>query len=139
MLKKRPVEEILDDYVVEVLHSIRSGLFNVIGHFTVDFFRYLVFGMERECELLESEEDVLREIIANELYLEVNTKERREAYGETLPSRRIIEEYVNCEGELFSVGSDAHLAKDVGYGINYVLESMEKLCNYSLIFEKQTD
>lgn len=138
LLKKRPVEEVLDDYVIEVLHSIRSGLFNVIGHFTVDFIRYLVFRTGGGFDILKSEEAVLREIIANELFLEVNTKELRKAYGETLPSRRIIKKYANCGGKLFSVGSDAHSAEDVGYGINYVLESLEKQCDYSLIFEKHT-
>ena len=136
LLKKRPVEKVLDDYVVEVLHSIRSGLFTVIGHFTVDFIRYLVFGTAEGFDLLKSEEAVLREIITHKLYLEVNTKELRKAYGDTLPSRRIIEQYVNCGGMLFSVGSDAHSAKDLGHGINYVLESLEKQCKYSLIFEK---
>jgi len=137
LLKKRTVEEVLDVYVVEVLHSIRSGLFTIIGHFTVDFIRYLVFGTGEGFDLLKSEEDVLREIIANKLYLEVNTKELRKAYGEMLPSRRIIEQYVNYGGKLFSVGSDAHSTKDLGYGINYVLEFLKKQCRYSLIFEKQ--
>jgi histidinol-phosphatase (PHP family) len=134
LLKKRSVEEVLDDYTVEVLNSIRSGLFNVIGHFTVDFLRYLVFGIEMEFDLVGGEETVLKEIIANELYLEVNTKELRKAYRETLPSKRIIEEYVNYGGKLFSIGSDAHSIKDLGYGINYVLETLEKQCEYSLIF-----
>lgn len=131
------MEEVLEEYVDEVLYSIKSGLFDVIGHFTVDFIRYLVFGREREFDLLEREVDVLREIIANELYLEVNTKELRGAYEETLPSKRIIEEYVNCGGQLFSVASDAHSAEDVGYGIDSVLKSLNKLCDYSLIFEKE--
>lgn len=125
----------LKEYADEVVYSIKSGLFDVIGHFTVDFIRYLVFGMREDFDLLESEREVLREIIANELYLEVNTKELREAYRETLPSKRIIEEYVNSGGKLFSVGSDAHSAEDVGYGIDSILESLEKLCDYSLIFD----
>jgi histidinol-phosphatase (PHP family) len=134
--RKRPVNEVLEDYVDEVLHSVKSGLFDVIGHFTADFIRHLASGIGVKSDLQESEETVFREIIANELYLEVNTKELRGAYRETLPSKRIIEEYVKYGGKLFSVGSDAHSAEDVGYGINHVMESLEKLCDYSLIFEK---
>jgi len=136
LLSKRPVNEVLEDYVDEVLHSIKSGLFDVIGHFTADFIRHLAFGIGVKSDLLTSEKDVLREIVANELYLEVNTKELRGAYRETLPSKRIIEEYIKCGARLFSVGSDAHSTEDVGYGINHVMQSLEKLCDYSLIFEK---
>ena len=136
LLRKKPVNQVLEDYVNEVLNSIKSRLFDVIGHFTVDFIRHLAFGIDVKPDLLEGEREVLREIVSNKLYLEINTKELREAYGETLPSKRIIEEYVKCDGRLFSVGSDAHSANDLGYGINHVMQSLEKLCDYSLIFDK---
>ena len=56
-------------------------------------------------------------MIANNLYLEINTKYLKSVYKETLPASWLIKLYTENGGHLFSVGSDAHLVEEVGTGI----------------------
>ena len=61
-------------------------------------------------------------MIANNLYLEINTKFLKSVYKKTLPSSWLIKLYVENGGYLFSVGSDAHFVEEVGTGIRGVLD-----------------
>ena len=61
-------------------------------------------------------------MIANNLYLEINTKYLRSVYQETLLTNWLIKLYVENGGHLFSVESDAHLVEEVCMGIRDFLD-----------------
>ena len=121
LTKKRNIKTIIDNYVNEVLYSIRSRLFDIIGHFALDYILYLGEKRRDESKFTSQASDVFQEMIANNMCLEINTKYLRSIYAETLPSSSLIKLYAENGGHLFSIGSDAHLIEEVGAGIKDVL------------------
>ncbi len=122
LTKKRSIETVIEHYVNEVLYSIRSKLFDIIGHFALDYILYLGEKKREESNFIYQAHTVFQEMIANNMYLEINTKFLKSVYKETLPSSWLIKLYVENGGYLFSVGSDAHFVEEVGTGIRGVLD-----------------
>ena len=131
--------EIYDTYFDEVSRSIESGLFDIIGH--LDLIRKHTDKRALELNNLDYEErmrTILTEIIGNENYLEINTKlsvlER--TCTETMPSREIVEDFVENGGRLISVGSDAHSKDEIGIGVEEQLSFLAKYekCDLHLLF-----
>ena len=120
--KKRSIETVIQNYVNEVLYSIRSRLFDIIGHFALDYILYLGEKKRDESNFISQAHNVFQEMIANNMYLEINTKYLRSVYKETLPSSWLIKFHAENGGQLISVGSDAHLVEEVGLEIRNVLD-----------------
>lgn len=115
-------------YISELEELAEWGHFCTLAHITYPF-RYFKFAGREKLLDLENKgrelfEDVLRKIIQNGISLEVNTSGLRQGLGQTLPNDDIIRFYKELGGELITVGSDAHCARDVGCGIK---ETVEKL------------
>lgn len=139
LLAKKDLGEIYDIYFDEVSRSIESGLFDIIGH--LDLIRKHTDKRALELNNLDYEErmrTILTEIIGNENYLEINTKlsvlER--TCTETMPSREIVEDFVENGGRLISVGSDAHSKDEIGIGVEEQLSFLAKYekCDLHLLF-----
>jgi histidinol-phosphatase (PHP family) len=126
LTKRSGIETIIERYVNEVLYSIRSRLFDIIGHFALDYLLYLAGKKREESNFIYQARNVFRKMIANNLYLEINTRYLRSVYKETLPSSWFITLYIESGGRLFSVGSDAHLVEEVGMGIRDILDSLAR-------------
>lgn len=60
---------------------------------------------------------LLKEVIANNKSIEINTSGLRQAIGKTMPEESIIRRYKELGGTKITVGSDSHTAHDVGKGI----------------------
>ena len=56
---------------------------------------------------------ILQELVRREIALEVNTSALRKGMGNPNPPLAVIRRYKELGGKLLSVGSDAHLAKDL--------------------------
>jgi len=57
-------------------------------------------------------------------YLEINSKLSvlNESRTDTMPSKKIVEEYLENGGKLISIGSDAHSTEELGNGIAEILD-----------------
>ncbi|MCP4542894.1 MAG: histidinol-phosphatase [Chloroflexi bacterium] len=105
-------------YFETVRRAAQSGLFDVLAHldvvkrFGVD--HYGPFRYQRYAAQIDA---ILETMIATGTGLEVNTSGLRQNPGKTYPGPDIIARYRELGGAMFSFGSDAHSAVDVGRGV----------------------
>lgn len=134
------LEERYNAYLKEVSRSIESGLFDVVGHF--DLMGRYIGNRLSELEDFNHRKKmkrILRRIKEKRIFLEVNTKALREGYGDTIPCRKIINQYIEDGGKLISLGSDAHSTKEIGSGIKEVLDFLSQYTErqVELLFERK--
>ncbi|MDO4540854.1 MAG: histidinol-phosphatase HisJ family protein [Syntrophomonadaceae bacterium] len=105
-----------DAYFAAVLEAVRKFKhFDVYGHLDA-IARYGVYDdnalyYREHAEIIDA---ILRELIAGGKGIEINTSARRYGLTEFHPQADILKRYFALGGEIITVGSDAHRAKDVG-------------------------
>jgi histidinol-phosphatase (PHP family) len=105
----RPLADVIAPYFDEVLRSIRSGMFDTIGH--LDFVKRYLTPYITPADLAaapELYEPLLRALVDTGTALEVNTSGLRQSPGETYPSEAVVAQYQVLGGTAISAGSDAH-------------------------------
>ncbi|HAN21319.1 MAG: hypothetical protein A2Y15_07245 [Clostridiales bacterium GWF2_36_10] len=117
-----------DKYILEMKELIHWGNFCTLAHITYPF-RYLKFAGREKLLDLENKgrelfEEILKAIIQKGISLEVNTSGIRQGLGQTMPNDDLIRFYKELGGEMITIGSDAHYARDLGVDIK---ETREKL------------
>lgn len=89
--------------------------YDVIGHFNI-IDRYTPVQADPSC-CCDLVEEILRQVVSDGKGLEINTScFRRDMNGITTPTMEILSEYVRLGGEIITIGSDAHVTRDVGEG-----------------------
>ena len=133
------IQEGIRLYFESELYSIRnySG-FQTYGH--LDYvLRYMPKGtpvdMKDYQELID---EILQELIARGIALEVNTSNLAKGGAETNPGQFILKRYRELGGELLTLGSDAHMPERIASHFPEVAEVLKKLGfqNYAT-FKKQ--
>ena len=82
--------------------------------------------------------EILKIIIENGKGIEVNTSGLRQSSKKCLPDLDIVSLYKELGGEIITVGSDAHTAKDVGKGIKEGLDLIEAAgFNYVTVYNER--
>lgn len=129
--KNRPTDDIYKEYLEKVYKSVNANYpWQIVGHLGYPA-RYAPenereFSFENYSRELT---DILRSIIANEKYLEINSSTKSEK--PFMPSEDILKKYTALSGKYVSFGSDAHSVA------RYCENSpeVEKIINkYGLIF-----
>ena len=72
--------------------------------------------MELE-EFGEAIDSILHRLAVQDKALEINTSGLRQAIGDTLPGRELVERFRKAGGRYLTVGSDAHRTEDLGKGL----------------------
>lgn len=132
--QKESVPKLLEQYFAEVLQLCQWGKFDVLGHLTYPL-RYIVGEAGMTVDLADYEEPIracLQALVDNGCGIELNTSGLRQAYGKTFPSLEYIKLYRELGGESLTIGSDAHTADDVGYGMKTAVE-MAKEAGFSYL------
>lgn len=113
-------------YFREIRDMCKSRLFHIVGHF--DYFRkymgrdnFTPKKYERELRLL------LKYIALSGMGIEVNTQGMRQFHNLPFPSWELLKMYKEEGGEKIIVGSDAHEAFEIGYGIKEVLKKVKEI------------
>ncbi len=107
------------DYFAELLRMVRHGGFEILGH--LDVVRRYGAGYYQDFALTPYEDAiraVLEACIEKGIALEINTSGLRRALGQTHPNLEVLRWYRAAGGELLTVGSDAHRAKDLAAGFD---------------------
>ena len=121
------VAELLNRYFEEQLELVRGGGIDVLAHLTYAY-RYL--GRGAPVPSAQSFEETLRLIfkeIANRgMALELNTSGIYRGDGISLPGLWELKLFRSCGGEYVTLGSDAHLASDVGKGFGEGLQLLSQ-------------
>lgn len=138
LVESNPLQHIFAAYVQQVLYSINSRLFDVIGHFGL-VNRY-VENRQTELKSFNDKQMVrtlFEEIVKKKIYLEVNSKGLREPYNNTLPSKDTVNDFIKMGGNIISIGSDAHSIQELGSGIKEILALLENNNGnkFKLLFE----
>jgi histidinol-phosphatase (PHP family) len=121
---RRYFETVLDAArFCERLHRDRGRVFDVLGHLDV-VKRYTqrfhqVNEVSRFGHLLDQ---ILGSCIAAGVIPEVNTSTLRDDLAEPMPSVEAFARYVRLGGTAVSLGSDAHVAQNVGAGFDRAVE-----------------
>jgi len=121
------------DYCREAILSIKSELFEVIGHFDlISSFCQIPSEVKRKYT-----PSVIEALLDSKVYLEVNSRGFREGKKDTVPGRDILRDFFKKGGRRISIGSDAHSAELVGSGIHESLVLIGKLkpINLEFIFQ----
>lgn len=137
-VESNDLRKIYDVYFKEVTNSLESRLFGVIGHF--DLVSRFLGNKKSELKSFDywrSVKTILGEIVEKKMYLEINSKGLREGHGDTMPGKEIVLEFVETEGKLVSLGSDAHSTEEIGSGIKETMDSLSnfKTSDLKLLFE----
>lgn len=107
---------------------LRYGCFDVVGHLTLlrrhqpekDSLNGPIFG-------LAALEKLLQALIDAQKGIEVNTSGYRLDPSEPLPGPTILALYRQLGGNILTIGSDAHRAQDVGFGIHATQDLLRRL------------
>lgn len=112
-----------NEYLEKVLESIYplSKYSNIIGHLTYISKSPNVPYKDPAVHYIEHKDiidEILKNIIDLRLGIEINTSGLLRKVNCMLPDLEIVKRYKELGGEILTIGSDAHLAKYVGTGIN---------------------
>jgi histidinol-phosphatase (PHP family) len=119
-----PPRAVVSKYYTKVRQAAESRLFNVIGHF--DFIRsYIPSGYDLASIASDIIDRAFERMVSNGVHLEINS--RRKLDRDPFPSRRLILQYLDKGGELFSFGSDAHSTRSLGVGIRQSMDLLRSL------------
>jgi histidinol-phosphatase (PHP family) len=114
-------------YFAELLRAAQSGMGDVLGH--LDLVKRFGVGEYGPLDPLAFEEElreVLRAVVHRGMGLEINTSGLRQSPGEPYPPLTVVRWFRELGGEVVTVGSDAHHAKDLGSDINLALDMAQE-------------
>lgn len=103
--------------------------FDVLGHITLPQ-RYLHRQLGKQVDLRHFEKqykDLFSVLIEREKGIEVNTSGLYKGTRETLPTPQVLKWYRECGGNILTVGSDAHCAADLAFGIEKTYQMLREL------------
>lgn len=120
-----------EKYIGEMKELLDWGYFSTLAHITYPY-RYLKFAGKESLIDLEKKgrayfEDILKKAIEKGVSLEVNTSGLRQGLGQTLPNTDLIKFYKELGGEMITIGSDAHHARNLGADIRETAELLKSL------------
>lgn len=106
-------------YFQELLQLAKTDTFDVLAHIT---YAYRYMGYEKEVPSVQSFEPLLRELFTTLAQsgkaLELNTSGLyRNPKARAMPDLWELKLFKECGGELVALGSDAHIAANIGRGI----------------------
>ena len=129
--KNRPTDDIYKEYLEKVYKSVNANYpWQIVGHLGYPA-RYAPeneqgFSFENYSRELA---DIVRSIIANEKYLEINSSTKSEK--PFMPSEDILKKYIALGGKYVSFGSDAHSVARYCENVSEIEKTIKK---YGLIF-----
>ncbi len=120
---KENIDELLTDYFTEMLEIAKWNKFDSLAHLTYPL-RYIKGKYNIDVDLKafsDYTDEIFKTLAQNGKALEINTSGLRQSLGDTMPSKDLISRYKELGGELITIGSDSHRAKDIGAGVEQAM------------------
>lgn len=111
--------DLLRQYFECELKLAEWAKFDTLAHLTYPL-RYMVGKYGKSVDMSEFSEiidEILLTLIKNKISLEINTASLRKPIGIISPDESIVRRYKELGGKLITIGSDAHYAEHLGFGI----------------------
>ena len=131
--------EYLDGYLDASIYIAEKLDVDVLAHLTY-IFRYIngKYGKNLSWRVQEDKiRRVLRALIQREIALEINTSCVGSFYDEWLPSKEVLDLYIQMGGRLITLGSDAHKSEKIGNGFEVVKDYLRQKGIDTLVYYKQ--
>ncbi len=127
----------LNQYFTDLLESVCIFDFDILCHLTVPL-RYINLKYGKKADIsghMDLIDRILKEVIARDKTLEINTSALSLHGGFLMPDQQIIDRYIAFGGSSFSVGSDAHSPAQIADGLKEAAQLLKKnniksLCCY---------
>ncbi len=104
---------------VQELQGGGKRVFDVLGHLDlVKRYTQRFLGEHDVDACADLRDEILRCCIAADLTPEINTSTLRQGLDETMPNLATVRRYAELGGEAMSVGSDAHVSRAIGEGLD---------------------
>lgn len=120
--KKKPVDNIYDEYYDAIIGLAQSGIYDIVGHFDV----IKKYGFIPERDKSASITKALDAIKKADMAMEINPSGLVKKTKEIYPSPSIVKIAVN-KGIPFTLGSDAHKPDNVHLNLNVGRELLKEL------------
>lgn len=137
--KGREEQEVYDDYFREELSVIKSGIFDGVSHF--DLIKRTgcgIYGQFRPQNHKDIIAECLKNIINNDMTLEVNSSGLRHTAKEIYPNEYILRMYYDLGGKNITYGSDGHSYNQDAYAIDYVYDLLKSIgYKYLTVYRKR--
>ncbi|HYE82852.1 MAG TPA: histidinol-phosphatase HisJ family protein [Clostridia bacterium] len=121
-------EEVCSMYLKQLSELVNWNNFDCVGH--LDLIKRYSAVVYRKNITLTCQYELLKEVLqliaASGKGIEINTSGLRQTPKETMPGLDVLKLYKKHGGEVLTIGSDAHSAKDVGKGLGEAVELAEE-------------
>ena len=117
-------EQMITDYLAQMLSLARSDLYDVLGHITYPL-RYMHYRDGVPVDFRGHDEqvrEILRTVVAAGRGIELNTSGYLSCGGEPMPPEYMLRAYRQLGGEIVTIGSDAHSPDRMAQGIAQGME-----------------
>ncbi len=133
-------EEAYSAYFEAVLASVKSGLFDFVGHLEYCNRRGIAAWGEYSPEPFRKNlSEIFREMIARSMTLEFNTGGLHRGVGVTLPTLQTMTLYYELGGRRLTFGSDAHRTEHLAHELDWAYTELRKIGDWKLVsFEHRT-
>lgn len=122
------LEDVCQTYINQIKQLVEQADFDCVGH--IDLIkRYCTNNYNTRVTLMTQYEllkEVFKILILKSKGIEINTSGLRQAPKEAMPGIDVLKLYRELGGEILTIGSDAHNAKDVAEGIEIGIESAKQ-------------
>lgn len=132
------VLEYLDGYMDAAVYIAEKMDVDVLAHLTY-VLRYINGKYKRNVDWriqAKKIHRVFRAMIARNIALEINTSCLGSFYDEWLPTKEIVDLYIEMGGTLFTLGSDAHKSEKIGTGFEEVKDYLRRKGIRHLVYYK---
>ncbi|SFC51648.1 histidinol-phosphatase HisJ family protein [Clostridium uliginosum] len=115
-----------ETYFKEILYFVQMGDFDILGHLDiVQRYAFKTGGVYNFEDYKDYIYDILKIIISRGKGIEVNTSGL--SNNLLFPKLEILHMYKDLNGEILTVGSDAHTTNRVGEKVNYVYDILKDI------------
>ena len=131
--------EYLDRYMDSLIYIAEKLDVDVLAHLTY-IFRYIngKYGLNLDWHIQEEKiRRVMQALIKRGIALEINTSYVGSSYNEWLPSKEIVDIYLQMGGRLFTLGSDAHKSEKLAHGFEEVKDYLKSKGVSTLAYYKK--
>ena len=121
-----PLSTIYGEYIAELQASIKSGLFDIIGH--LDYVRRQLREIHQPVDFdayLPPLREVIKEALDADMVIEINFRHHQEGRP-ILPPLKLLEEYGRCGGKSVVISSDTHQVEELGRGLRYAISLAQR-------------
>lgn len=131
-MPQEEIDRLMSEYFEYLAQAAKTGMYDSLAHLTYPV-RYIEGKYHRDARLEKYDgiiEQIFKAVIENKKALEINTSGMFDGMNQMMPSQKYLRMYRDLGGKYVTVGSDAHVAENVGRGIDEAL-SMLRRCGYT--------